>query len=79
MNAQSQFKALQQILDTLHIASSRQTDESFRKDGNKMYTTAVQNTKKLMKELELEQTFNLNLEAKDFSDLYGHSLGLSNI
>jgi coenzyme F420-reducing hydrogenase delta subunit len=79
MNSTEQLKALQQILDTLNIAASRQSDIDYKKDGNRHFTTAIQNTKKLMKGLELEQIGSLNLEAKDFSDLYGHSLGLSNI
>lgn len=52
MTHTDQLKALQQILDTLHLSAARQTDDSFRKDGNRMYTTAIQNTKKLMNLVE---------------------------
>ena len=52
MNAQDQLKALQQILQTLNIAAARQSEESFKKDGIRMYTTAIQNTKKLMNFVE---------------------------
>lgn len=52
MNSEQQLKALQQILETLNIAASRQTDLDYKRDGNRYFTTAIQNTKKLMNEVE---------------------------
>jgi hypothetical protein len=72
MNTQDQLKALQQILETLNIAASRQTDIDFKKDGNKHFTTAIQNTKKLMNVVEE----NINYE-NDLSDMFAGCASLS--
>jgi len=72
MNHESQLKALQQILDTLHVASSRQTDIDFKKDGNKHFTTAIQNTKKLMNVVEENIIYE-----NDLSDMFAGCASLS--
>lgn len=70
MNSEQQLKALQQILDTLNLSAARQTDADFKKDGNKHFTTAIQNTKKLMNLVE-----ERILLENDLNDLFQSASG----
>lgn len=76
MNAQDQLKALQQILETLNIAASRQTDIDYKRDGNRHFTTAIQSTKKLMNLVEENIILENELMAYSFGSL--DSLGIHN-
>jgi hypothetical protein len=76
VNAQDQLKALQQILETLNLSAARQSDESFKRDGNKHFTKAIQNTKKLMN--LIEENIILENELMAYSFGYLDSLGIHN-
>lgn len=75
MNYEEQLETLYQILDTLHLAASRVTDEQFKKYGNKEYNLAIQNTKKLITSLNMNGYY---VSPQDLPT-YGESLGLYNL
>lgn len=77
--AQDQTQALSDILLQLQLASSRITDEHFKKYGNKDLMSSIQNCKKL---IELSKQLSLYQEIQAYAEVscgYSDSLGISNI